>query len=109
MAPPKTPSILQLTPLLDSPVRVSLTGGRLLVGTLRGYDELVNLVLDDTWESLRDLDEEGQGDMYARKGRERKLGLCVVRGTQVQVVGPVEGREEIENPFGDDDEEEEGN
>lgn len=38
----------------------------------------------------------------------RKLGLVVVRGTQVSLVSPQDGVEEIANPFlagGDDDEE----
>lgn len=39
----------------------------------------------------------------------RKLGLVVVRGTQVSLVAPQDGVEEIANPFlaADDDEEEE--
>jgi len=40
----------------------------------------------------------------------RKLGLVVVRGTQVSLVSPQDGVEEIANPFlaaGDDEEEEE--
>ena len=39
----------------------------------------------------------------------RKLGLVVIRGTQVSLVSPEEGTEEIANPFlaGDDDDEEE--
>ena len=39
----------------------------------------------------------------------RKLGLVVVRGTQVSLVSPQEGVEEISNPFlaADDDEEDE--
>jgi len=31
--------------------------------------------------------------------RKRKLGLVVVRGTQVSLVSPQEGMEEIANPF----------
>ena len=40
----------------------------------------------------------------------RKLGLVVVRGTQVSLVSPEEGTEEIANPFlgGGEEEEEEG-
>ena len=39
----------------------------------------------------------------------RKLGLVVIRGTQVSLVSPEEGTEEIANPFlaGDDEDEEE--
>mmetsp|Transcript_12835 Transcript_12835/g.30481 ORF Transcript_12835/g.30481 Transcript_12835/m.30481 type:complete len:82 (-) Transcript_12835:296-541(-) len=46
-------SILELAKLMDSIVRVKCLGGRELQGTLRGYDELVNLVLDDCDEFLR--------------------------------------------------------
>lgn len=39
--------------LVDSNVIVKCLGGRELRGALRGYDELVNLVLDDCDEYLR--------------------------------------------------------
>jgi hypothetical protein len=41
----------------------------------------------------------------------RKLGLVVIRGTQVSLVSPQDGMEEIANPFlaaDDDDEDNEG-
>ena len=41
---------------MDSQVRVKCLGGRELRGTLRGFDELVNLVLDDCDEFLRGKD-----------------------------------------------------
>lgn len=50
---PKRASILELASMMDSIVRVKCLGGRELQGTLRGYDELVNLVLDDCDEFLR--------------------------------------------------------
>lgn len=46
-------SILELAKLMDATVRVKCLGGRELQGILRGYDELVNLVLDDCDEFLR--------------------------------------------------------
>ena len=49
----KKESILELTKMIDSSVRVKCLGGRELKGILRGYDELVNLVLDDADEFLR--------------------------------------------------------
>ena len=52
-APPKKESILELQKLMDATVRVKCVGGRELQGILRGYDELVNLVLDDCDEFLR--------------------------------------------------------
>ena len=69
-------------------------GGRELQGTLRGFDELVNLVLDDCDEYLRDPE-----DNERITDKSRKLGLVVVRGTQVSLVSPQEGVEEIANPF----------
>jgi len=52
-AAPKKESILELTKMVDSTVRVKCLGGREMKGILKGYDELVNLVLDDTDEFLR--------------------------------------------------------
>jgi U6 snRNA-associated Sm-like protein LSm7 len=52
-APPKKESILELSKYMDAKVRVKCLGGRELVGILRGYDELVNLVLDHCIEFLR--------------------------------------------------------
>ena len=50
-SPISTP--IQTIQLIDSNVRVKCLGGRELRGALRGYDELVNLVLDDCEEFLR--------------------------------------------------------
>jgi len=93
-AAPKKESILELTKMVDSTVRVKCLGGREMKGILKGYDELVNLVLDDTDEFLRD-----PNDPNVITGKTRKLGLVVVRGTQVSLVSPEDGMEEIANPF----------
>jgi U6 snRNA-associated Sm-like protein LSm7 len=91
---PRKESILELAKLMDATVRVKCLGGRELQGTLKGYDELVNLVLDDCEEYLRD-----PQDFEKVTDNTRKLGLIVVRGTQVSLVSPQEGVEEIANPF----------
>ena len=39
--------------MMDSKVRVKCLGGRELEGILRGFDDLVNLVLDDCEEYIR--------------------------------------------------------
>jgi len=49
----KKESVLELTKMMDAVVRVKCLGGRELQGTLRGFDDLVNLVLDDSVEYLR--------------------------------------------------------
>jgi U6 snRNA-associated Sm-like protein LSm7 len=59
-------------------------------GTLKGYDALMNLVLDDVQEIMRD--DEGNEST-------RSLGLVVARGTLLVLVSPVDGSEEIANPF----------
>ncbi len=77
-----------------SPFVVLYQSGRELVGILRGYDDLVNLVVDDCDEFLRD-----PSDLSRVTNQKRKLGLVVVRGTQVSLVSPDDGFEEIDNPF----------
>jgi len=79
---------------VDKPVEVKFTGGREVNGVLKGYDQLVNLVLDDCVEKIRDPD-----DPYKLTDDTRKLGLVVCRGTAVMLICPVEGTEEIANPF----------
>ncbi|KAJ5819370.1 Sm-like protein lsm7 [Penicillium riverlandense] len=59
-------------------------------GILKGYDQLMNLVLDDVKESMRD-DEGNQTT--------RSLGLIVARGTLIVLISPADGSEEIANPF----------
>jgi U6 snRNA-associated Sm-like protein LSm7 len=102
--PPRKDSILELAKLMDATVHVKCLGGREVEGTLKGYDELVNLVLEDCEEYIRDID-----DPEKITDRKRTLGLVVVRGTQVSLVSPKEGVEEISNPFlvAEDEEEEE--
>ena len=82
-----------------------------VTGTLKGYDQLMNLVLDDVREhtrgehpieslpnptlpltEIRFLDEEGNTST-------RPLGLLVARGTLLVLISPVDGSEEIANPF----------
>lgn len=125
-APPRKESILELAKLMDAKVRVKCLGGRELEGTLRGYDDLVNLVLDDCDEFLRGelitsvcsfcafaatrslirlplarviYDCTDPEDVHRITDKTRKLGLVVIRGTQVSLVSPKDGMEEIANPF----------
>ena len=64
------------------------------VGILKGYDQLVNIVLDETEEYLRD-----PVDPYKITDKTRRLGLTVVRGTSVLLISPVDVTKEIPNPF----------
>eukprot|EP01107_Rhizomastix_libera_P006446 TRINITY_DN2057_c0_g1_i2.p1 TRINITY_DN2057_c0_g1~~TRINITY_DN2057_c0_g1_i2.p1 ORF type:complete len:124 (-),score=23.40 TRINITY_DN2057_c0_g1_i2:68-385(-) len=85
---------LDLSPYVNKKIIVKLAGGRQVRGVLKGYDQLVNLVIDECTESIRGED----GSVHADCGV-RSLGLIVVRGPQVMTIAPLDGVEEIENPF----------
>ncbi|KAJ1324299.1 U6 snRNA-associated Sm-like protein LSm7 [Microdochium nivale] len=87
---PKKENILDLAKYMDKKITVKFNGGREVTGTLKGYDALMNLVLDDVEESLQD--DEGNT-------KTRSLGLVVARGTLLVVISPLDGSEQIENPF----------
>lgn len=74
-----------LGPFLSLPPRA-----RQVTGVLKGYDDILNLVLDETQEAPR---EGSQGS------ETRPLGLTVCRGTCVMLVAPADGLEAIANPF----------
>lgn len=90
----KKESILDLSKFVDKQIRVKFAGGRESSGVLKGFDPLLNLVLDDCIEYLRDPD-----DPYKLTDDNRPLGLVVCRGTAVVLICPVDGMEAIANPF----------
>lgn len=63
-----------LSEYLNSSVLVKLKGGKLIKGTLKSYDQHLNLILTDAEE----LDEEGT----------RSLGTVLVRGDNVVMISP---------------------
>lgn len=92
--PQKKETVLDLGKFIDKSVRVKLSGGREVTGILKGYDQLLNLVLDETTEYLRDPE-----DPLRITDQTRTLGLTVCRGTAVMVCSPTDGTDEIANPF----------
>ncbi|XP_052786183.1 U6 snRNA-associated Sm-like protein LSm7, partial [Mya arenaria] len=90
----KKETILDLSKYLEKAIRVKFSGGREASGILKGFDPLLNLVLDDTTEFLRDPD-----DPYKLTEDTRSLGLVVCRGTSVVLICPSDGMEAIANPF----------
>ena len=103
-------------------------------GILKGFDQLINLVLDESKETIRGTYTElslpyfpypflipfplaiyflppslppsihpslppDPTDPYRLTEETRDLGLVICRGTQVSLISPVEGTEEIANPF----------
>ncbi|KAJ2906025.1 U6 snRNA-associated Sm-like protein LSm7 [Zalerion maritima] len=87
---PKKENILDLSKYMDKKITVKFNGGREVIGTLKGFDALMNLVVDEVEETMRD--EEGNPS-------KRSLGLVVVRGTLLVGISPIDGSEEIANPF----------
>ncbi|KAI9293915.1 U6 snRNA-associated Sm-like protein LSm7, partial [Neoconidiobolus thromboides FSU 785] len=83
----KKESILDLSKFLEKKVHVKFSGGREVSGILKGFDPLLNLVLDHTIEIIRGSDKT------------RELGLLVCRGPTVVLIHPEEEAIEISNPF----------
>ncbi|KAI9254414.1 hypothetical protein EDC94DRAFT_524685 [Helicostylum pulchrum] len=81
---------------MEKKIRVRFNGGREVVGTLMGYDPLLNLVLDNTIEYQKGKIKKKTGYITEKT---RQLGLSVLRGTAVILISPFDGMEEIENPF----------
>ena len=87
---PKRESIIDLSKFIDKQVHVKFQGGREATGKLKGYDQLLNLVIEDATECARDTEDSK---------KVRKLGLVVCRGPAVTVICPEDGHAAIENPF----------
>lgn len=85
---------MDLSKYLEKQIRIKFTGGREASGVLKGYDALLNLVLDNTIEYLRDPDEP-----FKPSEETRNLGLVVCRGTALVLICPQDGVEAIPNPF----------
>jgi U6 snRNA-associated Sm-like protein LSm7 len=93
-------TVLDLGKYIDKGIRVKLSGGREVEGILKGFDQLLNLVIDECKEYKRD-----ENDMLRITDETRNLGLIVTRGTSVMVVSPLDGYCEIANPFAQAEEE----
>ena len=62
---------------MDKRMVIKLNGDRKVTGTMRGYDQFLNIVLEDTTEDLKD-DEKKQ------------IGMVVIRGNSIQMMEPLE-------------------
>lgn len=91
---PKKEAILDLNKYKDEKVVVKFIGGRQVVGVLKGFDQLMNLVLEDVEETLRDPEDEN-----VLTDKTRTFKVVVVRGPLLLTLSPLNGTESIENPF----------
>uniref|UniRef100_A0AC35UBP4 Sm domain-containing protein n=1 Tax=Rhabditophanes sp. KR3021 TaxID=114890 RepID=A0AC35UBP4_9BILA len=92
----KKETIMDLSRYIDQKVRIKFQGGREAVGVLKGYDPLLNMVLDNCVEYLRDTDGSDNGIQ-----KTRNLGIIIARGPSITILGPDDGVMEIANPFVD--------
>ncbi|KAJ6657344.1 hypothetical protein lerEdw1_002711 [Lerista edwardsae] len=87
----KKESILDPSKYIDKTIRVKFQGAS---GVLKGFDPLLNLVLDGTMKYMR-----GPDDQYKLTEDTCQLGLVVCRGTSVVLICPQDGVEAFPNPF----------
>ncbi|KAJ1964703.1 U6 snRNP-associated protein Lsm7 [Dipsacomyces acuminosporus] len=90
----KRDAIFDLKKYSDKRIRVKFMGGREVTGVLKGFDQLLNIVLDDAEETIHN--QEGA---ESAPEKTRHVGLVVLRGPSIILVSPTDGSEEIENPF----------
>jgi len=82
------PGAASLLEQLDKPVMIILRDGRHLVGTLRSFDQFLNLIVEDTCERV----------LLKGKYCDVPLGLYIVRGDTLVLVGEIEkDLEELES------------
>lgn len=65
----------------DKSISVITSDGKVLVGTLKGIDKQVNIILDDSHERVFSPDQGVE---------KHQLGLCVIRGENVALIGEVD-------------------
>ncbi|CAF0783468.1 unnamed protein product [Brachionus calyciflorus] len=69
-----------LEPLVNHTINVITSDGRVILGVLRGFDQTINLILDDSYERV-----------FTMNGVEQvKLGVFIIRGDNVAIVGEVD-------------------
>eukprot|EP00392_Amoebophrya_sp_AT5.2_P005115 g5124.t1 len=91
-------TVFEVEKYLNQMVHVKFTGGREVKGILKGYDPVVNVVLDEAEEYRRD-----PKDPTRVLEETRNLGLIVCRGPSVTLISPlpqVISQEEVLNASG---------
>ena len=68
-----------LRKFMDLRVDLRMNGNRRIAGIMKGYDQYMNIVLDEAIEISKD---KGQGT--GEKSQNRSLGMIVIRGASVQ-------------------------
>ncbi|CAF0808487.1 unnamed protein product [Didymodactylos carnosus] len=70
-----------LDSFMNKPVNIVTNDGRIIIGTLKGFDQTINLILDDSHERV----------FSSTDGVEHVLlGLYIVRGDNVVLIGEID-------------------
>ena len=74
-----------LEPMIDTNISVITNDGRVFVGLLKGFDQTINIVMENCHERVYHEDEGVESVT---------LGLYVIRGDNIAVIGEID--EEVE-------------
>jgi len=66
-----------LKKFMDKKVSIKLNANRRVTGILRGYDQFMNLVLEETIEEVS-------------QSERNKIGMVVIRGNSIVILEPLE-------------------
>ena len=80
--------------LVDKPVMLLTNDGRTFRGTLKSFDQRVNLILSDCVEHVYPVADPAQGSGN-QEMQEEELGVYFVRGDNIAMVGQVEPELEL--------------
>ncbi|CAI5745567.1 unnamed protein product [Peronospora destructor] len=69
-----------LQEMMDQTISVITNDGRNIIGVLKGFDQCVNVVLDESFERVFSLKEPVEAV---------ELGLYIIRGDNISVIGGV--------------------
>ncbi len=75
----KKETIMDFKIYLNKKIKVEFAAGREIVGVLKGYDQVSNLVMDEVWEIFKDKKDN------TKEASRRELGLTIIRGPNVSL------------------------
>lgn len=76
----------------DQVVSIITSDGKVLIGTLKGVDNGINVILDDSHERVFSTDQGVE---------KHHLGLCVIRGENVALIGEIDRDEDLKLKLAD--------
>lgn len=92
---PKRGPIIDLEPILNKEVNISIMSGRNVKGTLTGYDQLMNVVIENATITTPDsISSSGQEETH-------ELKKVVVIGRLILCFEPLDGYQILPNPASD--------